>query len=193
MFGYRGNYILAVVCLATGAFFGSIGMFGSIKVNAEINILDALSLCATLLIAFLIPTTVKKILDDNRSVKILLVEETQDLLSLSKAVYAKINNFYTSEKQMTGADKDAVIEAFYTAELKMDSIREQFDVSYPDKTLIHEDITIALLKYKSFVTGGIFMNSKYIEIDHNFFMENKSEFSEFEKHVMTKVHKIHKF
>lgn len=193
MQGNKENYVVAGLAFVTGAFFGAIDIFGTIEINNEINILDALTLGAMLLIAFLIPTTVKKILDDNKSVKILLVEETQDLLALTKVAYAGINNFFTTDKELLGTDKDFIIESFYDAELKMDSIREQFKVSYPDKTAIHQDLTNALLKYKSFVTGGIFMNSKYTQIDDGFFMKNKSAFSEFEKHLMTKIHSIHKF
>tara|TARA_B100000508_G_scaffold36077_1_gene27895 strand:- start:13789 stop:14370 length:582 start_codon:yes stop_codon:yes gene_type:complete len=193
MLGNKGHYLIAILSFITGAFFGSVGVFGSLNIDTTVNILDVASLIATIAIAVIIPTTVKKILDDNKSVKILLVEEVKLLIEEVEDIYKKINELYTKEEALSDQIKNGLLEDFYDAGLRLDLLREQFKVSFPEKKKSHEKITQSLRKYKSFVTGGKLMNSKYTHIDYDFFMKNKNEFAEFKKELMAKIHEIHKY
>ncbi len=187
------TWVIAGLSLATGFFFGAINDITNVTLKTEANILDVLSFLVTIAIAIFVPSYIKKAIDDRKDVKLLVVGEVKELIALAKEPHKIVQTAFVQEQAIGSTERDKVVDLFFDTELKNDSIREQITISFDKHSAIADEITTALFQYKSFLTGGKFMNSRYKKIDYDFFQEDKKEFAELEKRLMRSIHQIHKF
>ncbi|MDQ5957061.1 MAG: hypothetical protein QG614_32 [Patescibacteria group bacterium] len=173
--------------------FQLIGGLGVFKIDNSINTLDFISLLVTICIAIFVPFLIKKAIDDNRGIKSLLIEEVKNLICLVEENHKIISNLYSQGTTIENKHRDNVRENFFDAELKLDSIRSQLEISYPLKDDFSKKIFDHAIKYKQFLTDSKFMMSSYTQVDYDFYREEKNAFATFQKSLVTQIHEIHKF
>lgn len=182
-----GNILLVVLN------FQLIGGMGVFEIENKINTLDFISLLITICIALFVPFLIKKAIDDNRGIKSLLIDEVKELICLVEENHKIISGLYSQSTIIENKHRDTVRENFFDAELKLDSIRSQLEISYPSKKDFSEKIFSNSIKYKQFLTDSKFMMSSYTQVDHDFYREEKNAFAAFQKALMSQIHEIHKF
>lgn len=173
--------------------FQLIGKLGAFTIDNTINTLDFISLLVTIFIACFVPFLIKKAIDDNRGIKSLLIEEVKDLVCLVEENHKMISDLYSEGTTVENKHRDAVRENFFDAELKLDSIQSQLEISYPSKKTFSKQIFDHSIKYKQFLTDSKFMMSSYTQVDYDFYREEKNAFAGFQKALMSQIHEIHKF
>ncbi len=173
--------------------FQLIGKLGVFEIDNKINTLDFISLLITICIALFVPFLIKKVIDDNRGIKSLLIDEVKELICLVEENHKIISELYSQSTTIEGEHRDAVRENFFDAELKLDSIRSQLEISYSSKKDFSEKIFDHSIKYKQFLTDSKFMMSSYTQVDYDFYREEKNAFAGFQKALMSQIHEIHKF
>ena len=173
--------------------FQLLGGLDAFKIDNTINTLDFISLLVTIAIACFVPFLLKKAIDDNRGIKSLLIEEVEDLISLVEENHKIISDLYSQETIVENKHREAVRDNFFDAELKVDSIRSQLEISYQSKKDFSQKIFDHVIKYKQFLTDGKFVMSSYTKVDYDFYREEKNAFAGFQKALMSQIHDIHKF
>ncbi len=173
--------------------FQLIGKLGAFTIDNTINTLDFISLLVTISIACFVPFLIKKAIDDNRGIKSLLIDEVKDLICLVEENHKIISDLYSEGTAVENKHRDAVRENFFDAELKLDSIQSQLEISYPSKKTFSKQIFDHSIKYKQFLTDSKFMMSSYTQVDYDFYREEKNAFAGFQKALMSQIHEIHKF
>jgi hypothetical protein len=104
-----------------------------------------------------------------------------------------ISDLYSEGTAVENKHRDEVRENFFDAELKLDSIQSQLEISYPHKKDFSKKIFDHSIKYKQFLTDSKFMMSSYTQVDYDFYREEKNAFAGFQKALMSQIHEIHKF
>lgn len=173
--------------------FHLVGGLGAFTIDNTINTLSFISLVVTVIIAFLVPFLIKKAIDDNRGIKALLIEEINELICTAELNHKIISDLFANSTEIDSSHRDGVLENFFDIELKIDSLSAQFDISYPSKSKILEQVVNHCLEYKRFLTDGKFLLSKFTHIDADFYREEKNAFAKLRKELVTKIHEIHKF
>ena len=169
---------------------GNLGVF---IIDNTINTLSFISLLVTIVIAIFVPFLIKKVIDDNRGIKALIIDEVKELIHLVEQNHKIIADLYSKGTVIENHHRDTVRNNFYDTELKIDSLQSQLEVSYPSKKQTSKEIFDQYLKYKQFLTDGKFMLSSYVNVDYDFYRDEKNSFAEFQKILITHIHKIHKF
>lgn len=182
-----GNILLVVLN------FQLLGGMGAFEIDNKINTLDFISLLITICIALFVPFLIKKAIDDNRGIKSLLIDEVKELICLVEENHKIISGLYSQSTTIENKHRDAVRENFFDAELKLDSIRSQLEISYSSKKDFSEKVFNHSIKYKQFLTDSKFMMSSYTQVDYDFYREEKNAFAGFQKALMSQIHEIHKF
>lgn len=162
------------------------------EIDATINILDFASLLVTIIIATFVPILIKKAIDDNRGIKEMLIEEIKDLLEILERNHNLISDLFSDGHEIKSNHRDTVRYNFYEAELKIDCLKLQLEVSYPKKSSIAKEAFDDYLKYKSFLTDGKFMISSNKNIDYDFYQQDNNKFAVLRKNLLISIHKIHK-
>lgn len=173
--------------------FQLLGGLSVFKIDNTINTLSFISLLVTICMAIFVPFLIKKAIDDNRGIKSLLIDELKNLISLVEENHKVISNLYSQGATIESGHRDNMIENFFDAELKIDSIRSQLEISYPFKKDFSKKVFDHTIKYKQFLTDSKFMISSYTQIDHDFYRGEKNAFAVFQKSLITQIHEIHKF
>lgn len=193
-----GNKILLYVGLpivfTTGIITGRIVKdFPYIKWDNKVDFVSALGLLVTISISIMIPFFVKKIIDDKRGIKSFLVEEVKDLIKITSSIRDVISNAYSISK-FEASEKDKIIYTFHLAELKIESIAKQLEISFESQSPnVIKKLKEALSVYKRYLTDGEMMISTFNKIDDHFYRENSNEYSKIETNFKTVIHSIHKF
>lgn len=184
--------LITVVLLLIVLNFQLIGGLGVFKIDNTINTLSFVSLLVTILIAIFVPFLIKKAIDDNRGIKFLLIDEVKSLICIVEGNHKIISELYSSGETIGNKHRDDLRENFFDAELKLDSIQSQFEISYPIKTEFPKKIFAHTIKYKQFLTDSKFMMSAYTNVDYDFYREEKNAFATFQKDLIAQIHEIHK-
>ncbi len=173
--------------------FQFVGKLGVFKIDNTINILSFVSLLVTICIAIFVPFLIKKVIDDNRGIKSILIEEIKSLICIIEQNHKIIADLFSDGVSIANEHRDKTRENFFDAELKLDSIRSQLEISYPFKKTFFKKIFDHSIMYKQFLTDSKFMMSSYTQVDYDFYREDKNAFAKFQKSLMTQIHEIHKF
>ena len=112
-----------------------------IKFNNELKLYEVLNLLLTLSLAILIPFLIKKLIDDNRSIKSFLVDEVKSIISTLSKIESIISTSHTIGN-LTQANKDEIIFLFHKTELQMNSLFQQLQLSFPS---FSNDIMLSLI------------------------------------------------
>ena len=123
----------------------------------------------------------------------MIIDEVKELIHLVEQNHKIIADLYSKGTVIENHHRDTVRNNFYDTELKIDSLQSQLEVSYPSKKQTSKEIFDQYLKYKQFLTDGKFMLSSYLNVDYDFYRDEKNSFAEFQKILITHIHKIHKF
>lgn len=163
-----------------------------VRFNSEIKIYEVLNIFITISIGVSIPFLVKKLIDDYRPIKNMIVDDIKDILLSLKEINTIISNCHQNNK-IDQSDKDRINYIFHKSELQIESLKEQIDISYKNQSdRIVREIKDRHNKYKDYLTGGELMLSTFQTIDVRFFRENSTEFAKIERYLKTLIHKIHK-
>ncbi|MCK5096378.1 MAG: hypothetical protein KAR24_03425 [Candidatus Pacebacteria bacterium] len=173
--------------------FQLVGGLGAFTIDNTINTLSFISLLVTICIAIFVPFLIKKAISDNRGIKSLLIDELKELICLVEKNHKIVTDLYSVGATIENQHRDLVRENFFDAELKVDSLRSQLEISYPKKKNFAKQIFDHAIKYKQFLTDSKFMLSSYTTVDYDLYREEKNSFAEFQKSLVTCVHEIHKF
>lgn len=192
------NYRFLVVAFVLIAFVAGscIGFIWSdlpyVKFNNEIKIYEVFNLLLTIGIGLSVPFLLKKWIEDNRPVKTALAEEVKILLNYFDEIKSSMTVFHVN-KSITQADKDKINYKFHQAELKIDSLAGQLDVSFSSQSkAMIADLREKYHVYKDFLTGGELMLSNFITVDDRFYREHNNALAKLDTHLKTLIHKIHK-
>lgn len=182
-------FALIVLSFALGTIYNDIPY---IRFNNELKLYEVLYFFLTLTIGFSVPFLVKKLIDDNRGIKSIVIDDVKDLIKTLSLVKEQINQCHLNN-QVSKENKDAINYIFHTAELKLNSVTEQLSISfYSDSNKINAQIKEKYHNYKDHLTGGIFMTSSFDKVDQKFLREHDNEFSKIETYLKTVIHIIHK-
>ncbi|MFA6447712.1 MAG: hypothetical protein WCW31_05715 [Patescibacteria group bacterium] len=190
---FKKYFTLVTISFAFGIFFDRLLQdIPYLSLETKISILDLASLLIAVAIAIMIPHYVTKIIEDKRGIKTFLIEEFKELIVILKNIKSKINDAYVIGK-LEENDKRAIVYIFFEAELKVNSIREQLEIAFKNKTQnIENDLTDFLFEYNEYVTGGELMNSDF-KIDERFYKEHNTEYSKIETGVKNLIQKVYRF
>lgn len=170
-----------------------LGKSGAFVVDNTINTLGFISLLVTISIAVFVPFLIKKAIDDNRGIKLLIIEGIKELIIIVEKNHKIVSDLYSQNTNIENTHRDDIRENFFDTELKIDSLKSQLEVSYPSKDKIQKGIFEDYLVYKQFLTDGKFMMSSYLSVDYDFYREEKNAFAKFQKNLIVYIHEIHKF
>lgn len=170
-----------------------LGKSGAFIIDNTINTLSFISLLVTISIAIFVPFLIKKAIDDNRGIKLLIIDEVKELIKLVEKNHKIIAELFSQNIKIENNHRDEIRENFFDTELKMDSLKSQLEVSYHSKDKLQKQIFEDYLKYKQFLTDGKFMMSSYLNVDYDFYREEKNAFAKFQKNLVVYIHEIHKF
>lgn len=171
-----------------------IGVFSknipAVTYKNEIDLFSALTFLVTLGIGIVFPFLIKKWVDDNNSIKTYLVQEIEMLESILSENMSIINDCYQNKK-ITSEHKDKVNFTFFNADLQIESIENQFRVSFPNNLKLVDELKQNNIEYYHFLTGGDFMISDF-NIDARFYKEHKTQLNRMTMNLKQLIHKIHK-
>ncbi len=167
--------------------------FPYLKLDPKINILNLANLLVTIIIAFLIPLYITKLIEDKRGIKTFLVNEFKELIAILIEIKKIVSDAHTKGIFET-CDRDKINYTFHEAELKTNSIREQIKVAFAENAdETNKNLTELLFNYKNYLTGGELMNSSFVKVDERFYRESNTEYSKIETGLKTSIQKIYKF
>lgn len=187
-------YIFIPIAFALGIL---VRKFSEILPNStfqtQINILDLANLLVSLLIAFMIPFFVTKIIEDNRGVKACLIDELRDLLKILIKIRDVVSNAHINGSFKV-ADRDNIIYTFDEAELKVNSFQEQIRVGFPEKSKkTNNKLKALFFEYQNLLTSREIATSTFKKVDDRFNRENNTAHSKIETGIKTIIQEIHKF
>lgn len=182
-------FILLVI-LINYQLLGKLDVF---VIDNTINTLSFISLIITVAIAIFVPFLIKKAIDDNRGIKLLIIDEIKDLIIIVEKNHKIVSDLYSQNTDIQNIHRDDIRENFFDTELKIDSLKSQLEVSYPSKNKIQKGIFEDYLVYKQFLTDSKLMLSSYLKVDYDFYREEKNSFAKFQKKLIVYIHEIHKF
>lgn len=163
------------------------------KWDNEVDVLSLFSLITTVIIAFAIPFVVKKLIEDNRQIKSLLIEELKLLIAALTEVKSIINECH-SRGDIKDDDKDRINYAFHEADLQLVSLREQLLIAFPAKAkTLTDNLTDSYFEYNGDLTGGVLMTSKFKVVDDQFRRNHDTSFSNLVTKIKKATHSVHKF
>lgn len=162
------------------------------KWDNQVNVISLLSLVISIVIAFLIPFSVSKIIEDKRIIKMFFIDEFKQLIDISAKVNSIIAECYSrSDHNIEPADKDRIIYHLHLAELKLSSINQQLESVFHRKSAdIEKKLTSSYIDYDRNVSGGELMNSDFYVVDTRFLRESQNEFSKFETAIKTTLQNV---
>lgn len=167
--------------------------FPYIEWDNKVSFISALSLIITIVISIMIPLFIKKLIDDNRDIKTFLVEEVKDLIKVVSSIRDIISNAH-SISEFKRSDCDEIIYIFHSAELKVESIEDQLEISFKKQSQdTIQNLKNALSIYKRYLTDGEMMISTFDKVNDNFYKENNNEYSKVETAFKKAIHSIHKY
>ncbi len=183
--------IIAILLIFAGIALGVfIKNFPGVSYKNEIDLFSALTFIVTLGIGIIFPFLIKKWIDDNQSIKLYLVQEVEILESILKENMTVIEDCYRT-RTVTSDHKDKVNFTFFNADLQIESLQNQFKISFPNNLNLIESIKSQNSEYYHFLTGGDFMVSDF-QIDSRFYKEHKTKLNRMTMNLKELIHKIHK-
>jgi uncharacterized protein (DUF342 family) len=192
----KSKLILGIILFVFFAIGLTIGIIWKdlpiVKFNPEIKIYEVANLLLTLIIGITIPLLVKKWIEDNRSVKISLVDEIKNILSTLNKIKLLLDNCHKCST-ITKEQKDEINYLFHESELQINSLNEQLKISFdPQCKKIIDKLKENYHTYKDYLTGGELMLSSFVRVDDRFYREHKTEQSKIETYLKTVIHQIYK-
>ena len=159
-----------------------------LEFERKISISETLTFLVTLAIGIVFPFLIKKWLSDNQTIKNYLVKEIEQLIFEIKKNKNLIAQSYTSG-EFKSDHRDEINFTFHSTELQIESIQNQFKVSFPNSMKIVEDMKDSFRVYKDYLTGGELMISTFNKIESRFYREHSSKYNKFESHLKEMIHK----
>jgi uncharacterized protein (DUF342 family) len=192
----KSKLILGIIVFVFFAIGLTIGIIWKdlpiVKFNPEIKIYEVANLLLTLIIGITIPLLVKKWIEDNRSVKISLVDEIKNILSTLNKIKLLLDNCHKCST-ITKEQKDEINYLFHESELQINSLNEQLKISFdPQCKKIIDKLKENYHTYKDYLTGGELILSSFVRVDDRFYREHKTEQSKIETYLKTVIHQIYK-
>lgn len=183
--------LLGIIVLAIGLCLGIfVKNIPVVVFKNEIDLFSALTFIVTLGIGVIYPFLIKKWIDDNKSIKSYLVQEVEVLEGILKKNENVINECYENKKIDT-RDRDSVNFNLFKADLQIESIENQFKISFPNKSKLISKMKECNESYYHFLTGGNFMVSDF-QIDSRFYKEHQTQLNKLIMGLKEIIHKIHK-
>lgn len=183
--------IIAILLILAGIALGVfVKNFPGVSYKNEIDLFSVLTFLVTLGIGIIFPFLIKKWIDDNQSIKLYLVKEVEMLESILDENMSVIEDCYKT-KTVTLEHKDKVNFTFFNADLQIESLQNQFKISFPNNLNLIESIKSQNSEYYHFLTGGDFMVSDF-QIDSRFYKEHKTKLNRMTMNLKELIHKIHK-
>lgn len=184
--------IIGIIVLLIGIVIGVfVKNFPIIEFDKKVTVLGTLTFLLTLAIGVIFPFLIKKWIDDNQTIKIYLVKEIEQLVNEISENKKIISKSYSSGT-FTSEERDSINFTFHSAELQIESIQKQFDVSFPNSLSLVEEMKDFFRSYKDYLTGGELMISTFNKVDLTFYREHSNEYNKFESHLKEMIHKIHR-
>jgi len=185
--------VLLLIAIITGLVVGLIWKdLPLVKFNSEIKLIEVANFILTMSLGIVIPFMVKKWIEDNRSVKAVLVDEIKNILSTLNKIKTIIDNCHTNQS-ISKEQKDEINFLFHETELQISSLEEQYKISFSSKqNSIISTLKTKYFEYKDYLTGGELMLSTFTNVDSRFYREHKTKFYQIETCLKLSVHSIHK-
>ena len=186
--------ILALFPFGTGIFFDRLFInFPLLQLDPKINILQIASLVVTVVIAFLIPLYVNKLIEDKRGAKSFIIEELKELIKITFKIKDVISNAHEIGV-FTSKDRDTINYIFHEAELKIFSIQEQIKEAFEHNVEnTSKNLSSLVSVYKEHVTGGELMHSGFNKVDERYYRENNTKYSKLETGLKKFIQSVYKF
>lgn len=193
MFEYiRKHFLILLFVSCIFYFLGFISRnLDIIKIVYEIKITEIIGIFLTIFIGFLIPFYLKKLIDDNRTIKELLIQVCNQITNTKSSILKSIKD--TPQNTSFNQEcKDLILFQYTEIESLIDSLENQINISFPKSTkTIVESLRNSYFEYKSFITGGDLMNSSFKNSTH-FIKECQVKTAKMEESIKIVIHKISK-
>lgn len=154
--------VIGIVIALLGAAVGiAIGHYHGVPLEDKINIVDVVTLLATVFLAIYIPNFLEKYIQDRRSEKDVVIRKVEQLQNSFKEVNNLVNVCYQTGS-VTQSHSQLIIGRFTTISTELDTTKTLLDYCFPSKftTELNNLITFRR-RYKNIVTGGRFQQSNY--------------------------------
>ena len=181
------GFIILLGGVAIGIFIKNIP---GVAYKNEIDLFGVLTFLVTLGIGIVFPFLIKKWIDDKNSIKQYLVQEIEILEKILRKNMEIIEDCY-KDKDVKAEHKDKVNFTFFNADLQIESIENQFKVSFPNSLYLVESLKSSNGEYYHFLTGGEFMVSDF-KIDSRFYREHTTNLNRMIMNLKELIHEIHK-
>lgn len=191
------NWKLVFLCafsLCMGMFIDRILVnFPFLTLDPKVNVVDLAGLIVGVVIAFLIPFSVSKLIEDKRGIKTFLIDEIQDLIKTAAKVKSIICDAH-NEGSFTKKDRRKILYIFHEAELKVHSINEQVKEAFEKEAESTKQTLIGLLfQYDRDITGGELVFDHFTEVDERFYKESNTNYFKIETGLKRLLQKVYKF
>lgn len=179
---YVGILIAGIVI---GCIWNNVPFF---TLDPQINIADLVNLFVTIFIA----VVVAKIFQYSLAIKTYMIEELGELVDLVKLTHKVIADAY-SAGSFSSTDRDKLMFAFHSVELKLGSIETQMSAAFPKRSIpIMQSLMSSYLDYKNHLTGGEIMFSSFTQVSNTCYRDCSTQHSKIETAIKTTLQKVHK-
>lgn len=186
------RYLPFGLCFIAGVSLDRIFVdFPYLKLNPQVSVIEVAGLFVTFTIAFMIPFSVNKLIEEKRGLKVFLIDDLKDLISIVKVVETTISDSH-SRGDFSSDDRDFIVHTFNDAGLKIEIIKSQLEIIFKDEYKEYSDkLSELIISYDNYVTGGELMISSFVKVNEHFFLENKTRYASFEKELKKFILRIY--
>jgi hypothetical protein len=169
-----------------------IGNVPYITLQKEVGFGDIANFVLALVVAIIIPIILNSWLDNARNIKNFLNEATKPRGHDLNRLQQTIDNCCISGTTTT-QDKQEILTKISCLEMKIDSLIQQFSLSFKRKTGdIRERLYSECREYWKETTGGDLMNEDF-QINKSFCKAHDKAFLKFEGYLKKSIHAINQF
>jgi hypothetical protein len=157
--------VLCTLCVYVGFIIKN---FPFINWNKEVKIYEVFQIGSTLFIGIAIPFLVKKLLEDNKTIKGLIVDESKEIIDLTEKIKELLDKG-REEKNISEEDKQYISLRFSELELAIISLEESLKLSFKEKyNDQYQNLKIAYFNFWKKITDGELMSSSFSTLTNDY-------------------------
>lgn len=184
------KWLYSVIGLIMGGTISALAiLFAKCQWDFNLNIIDLLTLFATILLSFVVVYFTKS-LDKKDLIRDLVVTDIEELCSIYQNNADIISKLDGKQLELKEA-REEVNMNFHKGDLVIDLITEEIKESFPNFNKNNEGLLVRLTTgYYKWLTGGVFMTKKSFSVDLDFQKKHETELRNTIKSLKLLKHKL---
>lgn len=182
--------LLPLVTAIIGVIIGIIVRdFPLFTLNYNLKITEVLTVITTFSVGIFVPLIVKKLIDDNRSFRNTLIDESNNFIKTAERLDDRINELYSSKKLLQ-RDKEYINLLFEISDEEFNLLYSFLEQYCNSKAKGHlENLKNKWIEYWKILTGSEMTSKSITKIDDSTFKKATKTFSEIKSIVRNiKIH-----